>query len=1459
MIKPIAALFSLTVAIVLFIVPSVMAAWPSNLNTGLQNYWNMDEGTGTNVVNQINASGNGTLQGAGSGWIAGKLGNATNYSNPTGNYMSTVTYLPAGNTDKSVSLWFGIMGNYADGQDIFSGGTGAEGAFFALHYDYSFPNHDLYFFGWGGPSFQVLGPGALTLGAWHHAVITYDSATGNTTVWIDGVPKSNIATLTTGSTQAINIARYGTTAYANAFVDEVATWNRVLNISEAAQLYNSGTGITYEPPPPPTPIPPYSQTDFPKCRNITVEGGTAALTNFPFYIQVNKSVDMQATYADVRFANGSCWSNGTLLPYEFDYTNTSDAGVWIKANLSTGSNMFSMYYGNSTAVNMENSSTVWYDYISVYHFSEGSGGSASDSANKGNTGQVSNTTMWNTTVIGFGGSLKYDNSKKYVLSTNNITEIFNNTNRSIMFWYTAPLPATFRCAVSFGATGGGEMEQAFGDIDGVGNQNRWMLASNPSFTYTNKYMNASPTFIAFDHWDNYTRTYQQGSFDSPIYNISYNTPMSPLIIGGVEYLPATGYWNGSLDEVRISNKTFTLEYYVRTDENTNFSKFAFGDEQGPPTNVITLYDIITPHGFTSNSSILIQYNISAPPSVGMSQIKFSWNGTNYSLYDSSLILLFNFDNRSSLGEGQTKVVDLSQYSNNGTNNGEQVITNGNFNGAYNFTYNNAAVNLTVPHSKSLNFSQQLTFSFWMNRSSQNCVNWEDVINKLETGGNFRFNFYLTTTSGCSFKFRFSNSTGQIYDDAGPPSCISIDSNWHQYAVAYNFSGKFFKYYRDGSLIYTRVLNESYVDNLTSNSPLRIWDTLGAMDDLMMWNRSLSDSEISYVYNSQLTKYDSQNWTFQTNQSPIALPTNYYLCASNSTGGETCSASETIGRITTVIANFSTLIGLTKNDFFGVNTHGSYLTTNGADTPSTLANQQVFESSGMKIIRFDATFEGPSGATDINTFSNSRAVKHKNLVTYARTHGFKVLVIMDYMPAFLANTTITGVNCTDNTNYNKTCPPTNYTAWGAMNVNYLNNISCDAATCMVEVWNEPELPSFLLSNNGNDQTNASLRSKYYNLIYNASYIAIKSAFPAMQVGGPSYAAYGVRGDTMLRGFLSNFSTSMDFISTHVYLQLNEDIFWNTLNTRLGYLNSNCTAYGANCSNIILSEYNVLNTTFMTYNNSWYAMQLASADAYGLNNYPSNISMIIYSWQNEVYQTWNESSGQYFPPFNITKNFATYCPAGSTVYTSSSEDVNLRVVSCKSNSSYSVVIVNADSANKNVTVNLTGAYPYTTIEDRVTGENYTSTNSAINLGLMDAYAIKYLGNYVAPTSSTPAEETPPEGPPLGGGFYEQNNTPNGTQYNQVNVTHTPGLNCTLSTDSPFQAFKDVVIPLPKTYMSFDNCNALEMANIFLRYAHDEGGYFFMGFRLYLGVFLLMGYFIFLAISSNRITNKAIKSFK
>ena len=94
--------------------------------------------------------------------------------------------------------------------------------------------------------------------------------------------------------------------------------------------------------------------------------------------------------------------------------------------------------------------------------------------------------------------------------------------------------------------------------------------------------------------------------------------------------------------------------------------------------------------------------------------QFNWNGTNYTFYDNSLILAYNFNNNSAIGESATKAVDISKYGRNATCSGAACPTftsSGKYNGAYEF--NGIYDNFTIPHSISLMPTTAITVEAWV--------------------------------------------------------------------------------------------------------------------------------------------------------------------------------------------------------------------------------------------------------------------------------------------------------------------------------------------------------------------------------------------------------------------------------------------------------------------------------------------------------------------------------------------------------------------------------------------------------------------------------------------------------------------------------------------------------------------------------------------------------------------------
>ncbi|MCX6006512.1 MAG: hypothetical protein NTZ34_04525, partial [Chloroflexi bacterium] len=96
----------------------------------------------------------------------------------------------------------------------------------------------------------------------------------------------------------------------------------------------------------------------------------------------------------------------------------------------------------------------------------------------------------------------------------------------------------------------------------------------------------------------------------------------------------------------------------------------------------------------------------------LDSFRFNWNGTNTSIYDRSLVLAFNLNNNSVIGENATHVVDISRQGNNGTVYGAVWNPAGRFGGAMQFDGGDDHIN--VADDASLNFTDRLTLAAWLN-------------------------------------------------------------------------------------------------------------------------------------------------------------------------------------------------------------------------------------------------------------------------------------------------------------------------------------------------------------------------------------------------------------------------------------------------------------------------------------------------------------------------------------------------------------------------------------------------------------------------------------------------------------------------------------------------------------------------------------------------------------------------
>ena len=761
-------------------------------------------------------------------------------------------------------------------------------------------------------------------------------------------------------------------------------------------------------------------------------------------------------------------------------------------------------------------------------------------------------------------------------------------------------------------------------------------------------------------------------------------------------------------------------------------------------------DVLTPTGTTENSSVEIEYNITE---ANLKEVKFNWNGTNTTIFDENVVLMMNFDNRSALGEDDTTIFDISGNGNNGTIVGNNNITwnpNGKYNGAFNFSGSSSSIQFNVSNPS----FPELTSCVWV---SPKQIGVEESIVWIFGDG-----LIMKQSENGFLRLYVSNSTSVINYFNGDQTLVV--GEWHQFCAVYNGTNSFI--YFDGvldkvsSTTISGLLDFSVTTKHKFGANFDGSNTFnGSLDDLIIMNRSLDSDEIKYIYESQLTKYDNNNYSFYINKSMLTnttgIPYDYYLCAANSTDSENCTTSKTITRLPeseTVIANFSSSIGDIRSDFYGAATNTFYFgnsTNNRIDTNNDGSldspinrswHKEKWEDGNIVMNRFiigtNSYYVNTSDPSGVNFTGEGSSSIYDMIesVKYNAERGAYTLIQIKRVPEWLADNS-TGY-CTT---YLTSCPPSNYTKYANI-INDIDNRLTSGGVYSNYVYyewqNEPYGiggENWLSDLVGYDNvTGAIMYAESFNNITSKlsslGYDNIRMGGPSGYWGAPNY----------LITFLTNVTNNY-FISYHSYPQdyLNDD-FKDELDLIIG----NCSL--ANCSYIMMSEGNNANVTLKnnSLNINRYGASLGSAYTNAHNYYAGNISYLIWQWQEEYSYYNNVTNYPEYPQkyaivsepdldneltiaYNVTKNFATFHSAGSTVYTSTSSQSALRPLTTTSGNDNYITIINTDSEARNMTINDLPSG----IEDLVgqeTGTSYSVSSGSVNVGVLDSFGILYLAD-------------------------------------------------------------------------------------------------------------------------------------
>jgi len=354
-------------------------------------------------------------------------------------------------------------------------------------------------------------------------------------------------------------------------------------------------------------------------------------------------------------------------------------------------------------------------------------------------------------------------------------------------------------------------------------------------------------------------------------NKIYNSSI-PLAIGKVNGHENYNYFNGTIDEVKIYNRSLSKEqinvlYNNRTNliisqETTVGEDWSIcitpndGNEDGNlhcSGNVTVLNSLPNITSLILNTTNILNndtnQNLTAYWSTSDDDSDLVKNITNWFVNGSSLTV-FNMPFEKINGTDTNNTWDYSGYGNNGSINDATWNSTGGFDGkgAYLFTDNTEYIN--VGTDSSLSLTNSFTIVAWINASSSGPADYQTIINRETTWQNR--NYWFTLWTDGTLHLRFSSSSDTTECDVADDQDLR-DSKWHHVVGSYN--GTNCMIYLDG--------NFESSDSVTNSPETGSWNTYigtqvdetgrgfdGYIDDVMIFNRSLSTEQVNTLFNNR---------------------------------------------------------------------------------------------------------------------------------------------------------------------------------------------------------------------------------------------------------------------------------------------------------------------------------------------------------------------------------------------------------------------------------------------------------------------------------------------------------------------------------------------------------------------------------------------------------------------------------
>jgi nitrous oxidase accessory protein NosD len=743
---------------------------------------------------------------------------------------------------------------------------------------------------------------------WFHVLCTYDG--DEFKIYIDGDLKNNVSFSGTINNElaTFNGVRIGAWNPAfwrafNGLVDEVLIINRTLSSEQIKAVYNAGlaghaveTLLSQE-----TKIGDVWSVALTPINNSDVVESATMLSN-------NLTIQSaQTTYLNAFLHNPeNNAEEDTYTAIAFEATINSTNNNIINATLYTNET------GSWHARQTRHAGEISYNMpglVALYHFNNEGGYGENESyvidwsGNNNHLFCSSNCGTYNRSGGKFSGAFLANDDLH--LSTSGASNLNNLETMTIMFWIY-------------------KHAEGSNDVLGMyeeGESSTWYLWVPPSneirFSYNGGNNIDTNGNAPLNQWIHYAVVHDGINDIDIIYidgvqvnNVTGRTQDIPastaeLVFGGTQEWPNefNGYidefaaYNRALNETEIKNvynytkRTFepvfkhnfsgegTYSWNVLGEDNTNSTAFAQNNRTIHIQNIIDttaplIIEFVNPtpdHEETVSSRDTHTFNISVETTANLTEFVWDWNNTNFTFYDDSLLLMMNFNNRSSLGETDGFAKDVSMYAGNGTIN-DAVYAQGKYGRALSFDGSTAYVD--VGNDSLYSLGQTHTIAMWVYRDFEVCpAGYMGLLGKSDYGQTKR-SYGFEITPNCKFRMVINNNgtiAGYSYFD----SIEDVENNEWTF-VAGTYDGATMRIYLNGVQSNTLSVSSKtpFVNDVplfigahrSSGSPMMHFE--GLLDEVMMWNRTLAANEIKELYTSNLHKFNESQWYFTSNKTGL---------------------------------------------------------------------------------------------------------------------------------------------------------------------------------------------------------------------------------------------------------------------------------------------------------------------------------------------------------------------------------------------------------------------------------------------------------------------------------------------------------------------------------------------------------------------------------------------------------------